>query len=88
MRLGSRLIRYVRPNLLTLTEEGVERSELLDDILGFNVRYYDGQAKIWVDRWDGRTTKVLPQGFMIELLFDQGTAQPPKVYTAWLTLPT
>ena len=88
LRMGGRLIRYVRTNLLTLTEEGVERSELLDDILGFNVRYYDGQAKIWVDRWDGRTTKVLPQGFMIELSFNQGADQPPKVYTAWLTLPT
>ncbi len=88
VRLGTRLIRYVRPNLLTLTEEGVERSELLNDLLAFNVRYYDGQAKIWVDRWDGRTTKVLPKGFMIALSFDQGSGQPPKVYTAWLTLPT
>ena len=88
LRLENRLVRYVRPNLLTITEEGLERSELLDNLLGFNVRYYDGQARIWVDRWDGRTTKVLPQGFMIELSFGQGIDQPPKVYTAWLTLPT
>ncbi len=87
-RIGSRLIRYVRPNVLALTEEGVERIELLDNLMGFNVRYFDGQAKIWVERWDGRTTKGLPQAFMIELYFDQGPQQPPKVYTAWLTLPT
>lgn len=87
-RIGNRLVRYVRPNLLALTEEGVERTELLDNLMGFNVRYYDGQAKIWVERWDGRLTKVLPQAFMIELYFDQGPQQTPKVYTAWLTLPT
>ncbi|MFO0773585.1 MAG: type II secretion system protein GspJ [Nitrospiraceae bacterium] len=87
-RIGPRLIRYVRPNLLTLTEEGVERTELLDNLLGFNVRYYDGQAKVWVERWDGRVTKVLPQAFMIEFLFDQGPQQLPKVITTWLTLPT
>ncbi len=87
-KIGPRLVRYVRTNLLTITEEGIERTELLDNLVGFNVRYYDGQAKLWVERWDGRATKALPRAFMIELSFDQGPQQPPKVVTAWLTLPT
>ncbi len=84
----NRLVRYVRPNLLSLTEEGVDRVELADNVVGFNVRYYDGRARLWLDRWDGRTQKDLPRGFMIELLLDQGPQQLPRIYTTWLTLPT
>lgn len=87
VKVGPRLIRFVRPNIYTLSEEGVRQTDVADQVAGFNVRYYDSQSRIWMEQWDGRARKTLPQGFMIELTLQRGT-DPPRTFTSWLTLPS
>lgn len=86
-KVGKKLIRFVRPNIYTLTEEGVRQTDVADQVAGFNIRYYDRQARVWIEQWDGRSRKTLPQGFMIELTL-QREDEPPKTFTTWLTLPS
>jgi general secretion pathway protein J len=64
---GDRLVRFVRRNLYGLTDESVEQVELATKVKGFNVRYYDGKANIWVDEWDGRERSGAPKALLIEL---------------------
>jgi len=55
------LLRFARKNIYGLTDESVERVELARKVKGFNVRYYDGRARLWVDEWNdtSRGPKVL-----------------------------
>jgi type II secretion system protein J len=86
-KVGKKLVRFVRPNIYTLSEEGIRQTEVADEVAGFNIRYYDSQARVWIEQWDGRSRKTLPQGFMIELIL-QREDEPPKTFTSWLTLPS
>jgi hypothetical protein len=86
-KVGRKLIRFARPNIYSLSEEGIRQTDMADNVAGFNVRYYDSQARIWIEQWDGRSRKTLPQGFMIELIL-QREDEPPRTFTSWLTLPS
>ena len=74
-REGDRLLRFVRKNLYGLTDESVEQVELATKVKGFNVRYYDGQSRLWVDEWDGRGRPGTPKALLIELTVLQENAE-------------
>jgi general secretion pathway protein J len=70
-REGDRLLRFVRRNLYGLTDESIEQVELATKVKGFNVRYYDGKSKLWVDAWDGRGRTGTPLAVLIEVTLIQ-----------------
>ena len=74
-REGDRLLRFVRKNLYGLTDESVEQVELATKVKGFNVRYYDGQSRLWLDEWDGRGRPGTPKALLIELTVLQENAE-------------
>jgi general secretion pathway protein J len=74
-REGDRLLRFVRRNLYGLTDESVEQVELATKVKGFNVRYYDGKSRLWVDEWDGRGQPGAPKVVLIELTLLQANAE-------------
>ena len=73
-REGDRLLRFVRRNLYGLTDESVEQIELATKVKGFNVRYYDGKSKLWLDEWTGRGTES-PKAILLELTLLQDKAE-------------
>ena len=73
-REGDRLLRFVRRNLYGLTDESVEQVELATKVKGFNVRYYDGKSKLWLDEWTGRGTES-PKAILLELTLLQENAE-------------
>jgi general secretion pathway protein J len=81
---GDRLLRYVRRNLYGLTDESVEQVELATKVKGFNVRYYDGKSKVWLDEWNGRGQDS-PKAVLIELtvLLEKAELQTVR---QWVTL--
>jgi general secretion pathway protein J len=74
-REGDRLLRFVRRNLYGLTDESVEQVELATKVKGFNVRYYDGRSKLWVDAWDGRGQTGTPLAVLIEVTLVQESTE-------------
>ena len=74
-REGDRLLRFVRRNLYGLTDESVEQVELATKVKGFNVRYYDGKSRLWLDEWDGRGRSGPPKVLLIELTVLQENAE-------------
>ena len=74
-REGDRLLRFVRKNLYGLTDESIEQVELASKVKGFNVRYYDGKSRLWVDEWDGRARPGTPKALLIELTLLQANAE-------------
>jgi general secretion pathway protein J len=74
-REGDRLLRFVRRNLYGLTDESVDQLELATNVKGFNLRYYDGQANVWSDDWDGRARSAPPGAVLIELTVMQDNAE-------------
>ncbi len=73
-REGDRLLRFVRRNLYGLTDESVEQVELATKVKGFNVRYYDGKSKLWLDEWTGHGTES-PKAILLELTLLQENAE-------------
>jgi general secretion pathway protein J len=83
-REGDRLLRFVRRNLYGLTDESVEQVELATKVKGFNVRYYDGKSKLWLDEWTGRGTES-PKAILLELTLLQEKAELQTV-RQWVTV--
>jgi general secretion pathway protein J len=83
-REGDRLLRYVRRNLYGLTDESVEQVELATKVKGFNVRYYDGKSKVWLDEWNGRGQDS-PKAILIELTLLQEKTELQTV-RQWVAL--
>ena len=81
-RERDRLIRFVRRNLYSLTDESLHQTELADQVSAFNVRYYDGQGRVWVDEWQ---TNNPPRALLIEVTFQQPNALPWTV-RQWVTI--
>lgn len=82
-REGDRLMRYTRRNLYGLTDESVDQVELANRIKSFNVRYFDGQVRVWTDEWSTVTKK--PKAILLEV-----TLQPPEgdpwTVREWVTI--
>ena len=68
-REGDRLLRVVRRNLFGLTDESIDHMELASNVKAFNLRYYNSQANVWSDEWDGRALSSAPSAVLIELTF-------------------
>lgn len=82
-REGDRLIRFVRRNLYGLTEESVEQVDLATNVKAFNIRYYHGQGKVWLDEWS--STGPLPTALLLEITFQEPDAEPYTV-REWVTV--
>lgn len=83
-RERDRLIRFTRRNLYGLTDESVDQTELADRVSGFNIRYYDGQSRIWLDEWQIPTP---PTALLLEITFQQPDTLPWTV-REWVTIGT
>ena len=83
MREGDRLIRFVRGNLYGLTDESVDQISLATKVKSFNIRYYNGQGKVWLDEWS--TTGSLPMALLLELTFQEPDAEPYTI-REWVTV--
>jgi general secretion pathway protein J len=86
-RERDRLIRFVRKNLFTVTDtnESLDQMELADNVLAFNVRYYDEQNRIWLDEWPN--TAKLPKALLLEVTF-QYPESAPWTIREWVTIGT
>ena len=82
-REGDRLLRFVRRNLYGPTDESVDQLELAANVSGFNVRYYDGQANVWSDEWDGRARSAPPSAVLIELTLMQDNGEL-RTFRQWV----
>lgn len=82
-RERDRLIRFVRRNRYSLTDEALDQVELADRVRGFNVRYYDGQSRIWTDEW--RTNNKMPTVLLLEVTFQPPNADPWTV-REWIAI--
>lgn len=82
-REGDRLIRFVRRNLYGLTDESVDQMELAVNVKAFNLRYYDGQANVWSDEWDGRARNAAPSVVLIELTLIQDETES-RTFRQWV----
>ena len=78
-REGDRLLRFSRRNLFSLTDESIEKVELATKVKGFNVRYYDGKSRLWLDEWDSRGKPGTPKAILLELTLLQGKEEPVTV---------
>ena len=86
-RERDRLIRFVRKNLFTVTDtnESLDQMELADNVLAFNVRYYDEQNRIWLDEWPNAAK--LPKALLLEVTFQYPESAPWTV-REWVTIGT
>lgn len=74
-RENDRLLRFIRRNIYGVTDESLDQFELAKLVRGFNLRYFDPQANVWVDEWDGRTRTSAPTAILIELTLTLDGAQ-------------
>jgi general secretion pathway protein J len=84
-RVGDRLIRYTRRNLYGLTDESLDQVELANRVKGFNVRYFNGQGRVWTDEWVLAST--VPKALLLEVTFQPPDADPWMV-REWVTIGT
>jgi len=81
-RERDRLIRFVRRNLYSLTDESLDQTELADNVSGFNVRYYDAQSRVWLDDWQATEP---PKALLLEVTFQQPNYAPWTI-REWITI--
>lgn len=81
-RERDRLIRFTRRNLYGLTDESVDQTELADRVSGFNIRYYDGQSRTWLDEWQ---IPAPPTALLLEITFQPPDTLPWTV-REWITI--
>lgn len=85
-REGTRLVRFVRPNLYAVPQPVAEQLEMAEGVAAFNLRYYDRALGSWVDEWDGRARSELPPAVMIELTLTNADDEP-RTFVEWVTIP-
>lgn len=86
-REENRLLRIAGVNAYIFTPDAVEQVDLATGVAGFNVRYYDRAAQLWVDVWDGQGRTTLPAAVMIELTLLNSRKQP-RTYTQYVLIPS
>ena len=82
-REGDRLMRFAKKNLYGLTNESLDQLELADRVRGFNLRYFDGQKRLWVDEWPAATKS--PKALLLEVTFQQAD-EPPWTVREWVAI--
>lgn len=85
-REGDRLARFSLRNLQGLVPQAVERVDLATGVTAWNLRYYDGALRAWVDEWDEQSRKSLPRAVMIELTLINARNEP-KTFFDWVVIP-
>ena len=78
-REGDRLLRFIRRNLYGMTDESVGQMELASNVKAFNLRYYDSQANVWSNEWDGRARHSPPSAVLIELTLIQDNGETQTI---------
>ena len=78
-------MRFVRRNLYGLTDETVEQLDLVTNVKGFNLRYFDGQANVWTDEWDGRGRSGPPAVVLIELIMKKDNEEM-QTFRQWVSV--
>ena len=82
-RDGDRLMRFAKKNLYGLTDESLDQLELADRVKGFNLRYFDGQSRVWIDEWPAAAKS--PKALLVEVTFQQSN-EPPWTVREWVTV--
>jgi general secretion pathway protein J len=82
-RDGDRLMRFAKKNLYGLTDESLDQLELADRVKGFNLRYFDGQTRLWIDEWPAANKS--PKALLLEVTFQQSD-EPPWTVREWVTI--
>jgi general secretion pathway protein J len=82
-RERDRLIRFVRRNRYSLTDEALDQVELANRVSGFNVRYFDGQARVWTDEWSA--VDKMPKAVLVEVTFQSPDYEPWTV-REWIAI--
>lgn len=82
-RERDRLLRFTRRNIYGLTDESIERLELADRVKAFNVRYFDGQSRIWTDEWS--VISKVPKAVLLEITFQPPDGDPWTV-REWVSI--
>jgi hypothetical protein len=87
LREVNNIRRIAGVNAYIFTPDAVEQVDLATGVAGFNVRYYDRAAQLWVDVWDGQGRTTLPAAVMIELTLLNSRKQP-RTYTQYVLIPS
>ena len=90
-RENDRLLRFIRRNIYGVTDESLDQFELAKLVKGFNLRYFDPKANVWVDEWDGRTRTSAPTAILIELTLTQDAAtqdspEELRTFRQWISI--
>jgi general secretion pathway protein J len=85
-REQDRVLRFMRRNIYGVTDESIDQFELAKLVKAFNVRYFDPQANVWVDEWDGRTRTSPPSAVLIELTLTQEGEEDPRTFRQWIAI--
>jgi general secretion pathway protein J len=85
-REQDRVLRFMRRNIYGVTDESIDQFELAKLVKAFNVRYFDSQANVWVDEWDGRTRTSPPSAVLIELTLTQEGEEDPRTVRQWVAI--
>ena len=83
-REGELLLRFARKNIYGLTDESVERIELARKVKGFNVRYFDGTSRTWVDEWNN-AARGIPKVLLLEVTLLEENAELQTI-RQWVTV--
>jgi type II secretion system protein J len=86
VREGARLTRFALNNIFASAPEAVERTDLADGVIAFNIRYYDGSVNAWTDEWNRRDWKSLPKAVMVELTL-QTARHGHRTFREWVVIP-
>ena len=85
-REEDRLLRFIRRNIYGVTDESLDRFELAKPVKALNIRYFDSQANVWVDEWDGRARTSPPSAILIELTLVQDNETEVRTFRQWVSI--
>lgn len=85
-REEDRLLRFIRRNIYGVTDESLDRFELAKPVKAFNIRYFDPQANVWLDEWDGRARTSPPSAILIELTLVQDNETEVRTFRQWVSI--
>ncbi len=86
-RQDDRLVRFSTHHLYGVSAASFYQDEVAEGVRGFNVRYYDGKSRQWVDEWDSQVTKSPPQAVMVEVSLGN-SGQEARNFTEWVLIPS
>lgn len=83
---NGQLVRWEMRNIYGVWNSVLVHSEVANDVVAFDLRYFDPVHNQWTDDWDSRSQNALPQAVMIKLTL-RNALHRPEAYTQWLTIP-